>query len=394
MKIDKILKIGYQGFLENDVFLYHRKSINGFLDFFKSLLRPLFHLRSKANYKLKNDTIGVALTYNQSKYLSNIISRLPNSQLVSVAVDGEPLKESRVIGGLYRFNLIWFCRGWSVLKDLNFFDRLYLLFYYHGYYIGAKDFLNKSKVKQIIVSNEVHPILRFLVLAARDLGVNTVLIPHTLPSKVFPTLIHDQVFLRGKSSLKIYRFTDYTKYHIVGDPIPATKLNNNKADNFGFCIGLAINALDDLSYILNLIAKIESLGGKVLIKLHPSFKEIPPQLKVYSEIIESNIDVFFFKIYSLICGNSAIVIDAIKQNIPVYFYSNIDDNIFYFSNYGIAPSLKDTNIEDIVNKKLYKIDKIKIKELIFDCGHNVNQRIIRILSNQMNSAFRFDNLKN
>lgn len=377
MEISTILKSGYAGFLESETFLYHRIRLNRRNDLLKSLARPLIHfvLSFAKSSVVEEKNLGLVLTRNQYKFVCPIVECLDDNIVKGVKLEGELDLSVGNLGRLYKFNLKWILIGWRVLKGLSVIDKLHLLLYYHGYYLGAKRFFEKSNVNRLIVSNEVHPCLRFIVLAARSSGVETVLIPHTLPSKKFPAIIHDKVFFRGESSIEKYRISEYTKVYMVGDPSEFEKV-----ERVNTCMGIAVNALDDLDAVAHLIKRILNAHKCVAIKLHPVFKDVPVELLDFADMIREDMFDFFSEIQCLVTGNSAIVVDALKQGIPVYLFEWVNDDVFGFWEYKIAPPLSAKLIEEIViEDKIYGVDDTDFNLLLCDYGVSSRDKILRIL---------------
>src|SRR5690554_2694084 len=135
-------------------------------------------------------------------------------------------------------------KDWSLGSFLQTYP--YLVFF-------QKD-LENINPEYVVVSNDHNVPNRCLLAIAHSLGIKTVYLQHASVSNLFPALRVNYAFLDGESALNTYRECEGNQpSHATEYPVPKVLLTGQKKflgrdeQGGGNAIGLALNALDDIS---------------------------------------------------------------------------------------------------------------------------------------------------
>lgn len=205
--------------------------------------------------------------------------------------------------------------------DLIYFDRL----------------LSCTNPKYVIVSNDHNIPNRSLLALARNRGCKTVYMQHASVSAVFPALNVDYAFLDGKSAYETYLqcernqpATDSQLEHrqvvLSGQKKALSRHNRSLKPEV---VGLAVNALDNLTDLSIFVKKISDYGINLKVRWHPglspklvdSLKSALAPYKVgYSDPCAESVNDFLSSVCALIAGNSSIHLESALCGVPTFYY--------------------------------------------------------------------------
>lgn len=229
--------------------------------------------------------------------------------------------------------------------------QIYTPIAYYYYYKSYKRLFNKNRPKSITIANPSHPILRSAILAAADLKIPTIYLPHASASPLYPTISTDYALLEGIDAMDVYKFTKNTKKLLVGsprlDPFKLMEANPHEGVN----ILIAANLLDDMNKVLDLCKQLklhlDTCNCNLLFRPHPNLtinKTLFENMGI--EVISSREETCLQSMQRsdvLISANSTIFFEAIYLPIRCYYYDFIKDGIlkdsYNFSSYSFIHHL-------------------------------------------------------
>lgn len=213
----------------------------------------------------------------------------------------------------------------AVIK--RYFTRMWSTY---GYYQLAKEYLERYKVKVLVLSSDQGEFHRCLLLNAKDVDVKTIYVQHASVAKGFPKLIASYSFLDGQESLDKYLMAGkpegevYLSGGVRFDPIfqqyPTKHVEEVKT------IGIAINMLDDFEKVKSLCGFLLGQGYKLALRPHPRYGSLDTawlaeNAIAYSDpITESSFD-FINKIDLMVSNESSIHLDAAMMQCPSVLYN-------------------------------------------------------------------------
>lgn len=181
----------------------------------------------------------------------------------------------------------------------------------------------------IVVSNDHNPWFRALALAARELGIPTVYLPHTSISEDFPSVIVDLALLDGQDGLEKYnRHGDRNlgKMEVIGMPRYA-KFAHLTNDRKGVSnIAIAYSLADDLETVGQVVTELCTTfpGKRITLRKHPRDERVIslpdfPNLALSNARTEKALD-FLLQQDAVIAGETGIHLEAAMLNVvPVYY---------------------------------------------------------------------------
>ena len=251
------------------------------------------------------------------------------------------------------FFLILVPRGWVLFHRLKSEHRRKELRYYFHYFLEVHlyipffiRYLSECQPNLVIVANDHTGPCRSLRLACQILDVKIAYMQHASVSPLFPPLEYDFALLDGRVAYQTYcRCYDAAeastrvtlnaakcKVFLTGQKKPV-RISTGSIDaelapmN---CFGLAVNALDELPFVLSCLKLFEGEGWYCVIRTHPGqsqefikglttfiadkpcFSWSDPAVEVISE--------FLSRTNVLIAGNSSIHLEAALHGNPCIYY--------------------------------------------------------------------------
>lgn len=216
----------------------------------------------------------------------------------------------------------------------------YLVYFYRT--------MKKIKPKYVITANDHNVANRCMIAVADFFDVKTVYLQHASVSKLFPSLEFDYAFLDGQVALENYRRCEINR--------PLGKIRNKRTVVFlsgqkkklflsesGIrnCVGIALNAFDDVDKSVELVKKLSDVGFKIALRWHPG--QPKEQVRRFVEEFSHSRDVllsnprqevvsdFISRLRVLVAGNSSIHLEAAISGVqPVYYEINPSDNSDYY----------------------------------------------------------------
>lgn len=197
--------------------------------------------------------------------------------------------------------------------------------------------LREVRPEYVVVSNDHSPGPRCLVAAAHYLGIKTVYMQHASVCNIFPALRFNYAFLDGEKSLRVYEECENNSpADIKLYPKPVIFLSGQKKklyiekNNLRKKIGIAINMLDSINNVVDVINKLTKNGFSILLRWHPnqSLDDIAKINTVFennSKVGLSNpksqdVSAFLGESSSLIAGNSSIHLEAAIMGVKTIYY--------------------------------------------------------------------------
>lgn len=255
----------------------------------------------------------------------------------------------------------------SNLLRRNWLD-VFLSTYNFSVYFDA--LLVKVSPRIVVVSNDHSTPNKTLIALVRDRKeVKVAYMQHASVSNLFPALNFDYAFLDGESALNVYRKCEDNRP--VTTPLLKSRrvfLTGQKKElGAGFpniedkknVIGIALNALDSIKAVKELITTLTNRGLLVKLRWHPGLPVKTAEL-LKSDLMGNKIEFsnpkieslseFFSSINCMIAGNSSIHLEAALSNVvPIYYEMSdhtLDDYYGYIKN-GVAIDAK--SIGDLAN---------------------------------------------
>jgi len=206
----------------------------------------------------------------------------------------------------------------------------------YAYLVYFYDVFNVLKPDFVITANDHNVPNRCMMAVAHMLSIKTVYMQHASVSTLFPALRVDYAFLDGQSALDTYRLCEPNKAELGLAPLPKVFLSGQKkalkltSKDVGRCIGVAINALDNVEDVLDLVFQLSQVGRTIQFRWHPGqplshvvrYKAAlssVPNVNI-SDPNEETIVSFLGKIGDLVAGNSSIHLEASTVGIMCYFF--------------------------------------------------------------------------
>lgn len=201
----------------------------------------------------------------------------------------------------------------------------------------------------VIVSNDHSVSNRALLLVARRKKIATVYMQHASVSRFFPALNMDYVFLDGESALEIYRECESNiSPKARKTTASAIVLSGQKKEvgsdclNSKMAVGVAVNIVDDVAEVRNLVCLLAAQDFQVVVRFHPRMlmeKSTIEAVKCFSNLEKvsvsdsrkSSVKEYFQTLSVLVAGNSSIHLEAaLASVVPIYYEFGIVENSDYY----------------------------------------------------------------
>jgi len=253
---------------------------------------------------------------------------------------------------------------------LNRFDLVYSAFISEKL---SRVMCGRFQSALFLFANDINIPSRVLNFIARENGHYTVYLQHASISDLFPILNFDVALLEGVESLKHYKALDHVKIVLVGQP----RYERYKAFRMGVTglvnIGVAFNALDDLTVVQSVISALIELNYKVYLRPHPRESRMYNHLlkgDVYLSTNESSFD-FLSQIDALVAGDSSIALESVLMNVHTcYFNMNngmLHDYYKYVENNVIVEISKIGELGNFLLNKPLNADVYKKAQPYCEC---------------------------
>ena len=253
----------------------------------------------------------------------------------------------------------------------RYFTRLWSTY---GYYQLAKEYLERYKVKVLVVSSDQGEFHRCLLLNAKELDIKSIYVQHASVAKGFPKLIASYSFLDGKESLEKYLTAGqpegevYLSGGVRFDPIfQKYKLKNTERVS---SIGIAINMLDDFGEVKRLCQFLLSHKYKLVLRPHPRYGMINQTwleenaIRYSDPKAESSFD-FISHIDLMISNESSIHLDAALMKCPSVVYNFSTHPILDHYSYIKTGLVKVTdNEEQLLAALMHPLDSLPSTETL------------------------------
>jgi len=154
-----------------------------------------------------------------------------------------------------------------------FVPNLCRVYVYLPYFLEV---LGKTRPRYVLVANDHNPNTRSLLAAARHLGVRTVYMQHAAVTRLFPPLDVELAFLDGIESARAYseaasesNSTGSTRVFLSGQKKPLQAEHEHPRT----AVGVAVNHMDGLDDVVNLVERLVAIGVCVLVRTHPNQRQ-------------------------------------------------------------------------------------------------------------------------
>lgn len=350
---------------------YDDATIEGYLpNFTKAKLLLKAHLNLVKNFLLgfrkpdKNEIESkkwfFVIHKNNIESLDGIFHQLEDSVYIStykLSPETHPLNYSLRLLYIWYFPVIFFKLykqyGKITLKTIH------VVFLSVGLYEVSIRNLRKYRPSIIVIANDHSPSARALLIAAKELGIKTVYVPHGSTSCHFPPLTYSLSLLEGQNMLDQYRLSGEIKsiVKLIGCPKFDTFINHkNKAAQVSR-IGICTNSIDETSRIVRVIKRVRENFPSLLItyRQHPSdtrdfiLRENIPGV-VVSDCWKETALTFLQNQDLIIAGDSSIHQEACYLNVVACYYPMHDHSVITYDYYGFVARglLKKLENEDML----------------------------------------------
>lgn len=243
----------------------------------------------------------------------------------------------------------------------NVFCKAYI---YIPVFLSLLEKQNKNDlVKLIVMSNDHSVENRCLRVVGEVLKIKTLYMQHASVSELFPPLMYDYALLDGQVAFNTYmncssnhlsKNNHQTKVFLSGQK-KAIKFSRNTKEK---SIGIAVNTLDNIEDVLNLLNTFVTNNYTVVIRTHPyQQKYFVDNLNSYiakhylitwSNPKEDSLINFFSSVSCVIAANTSIHLEAALAGLSTIYYElakdiNKADYYGYVKN-GISFELNDNNL--------------------------------------------------
>ena len=418
-----ILEFNYQWFKWGG--LFHEKlplfSVKRHRGIFLQIVRHFYFLfryfSTNSRKIVKNDVVAFYETSNQKKVIIDVCEHIKEFKQIRLLVldcYSKSIKSEDTV--LVTFNILDVVLGFiyglinsfNIIRKLSNIDNRLCknqLSDFLSAYAWTSYFLRillASRPSCVILANDHNPSNRSLIAVCNILNIKTIYIQHASITRFMPPICCDLNFLYGSATKDLYeeiRKIERNPSYFIKDhyEIILTGVQKNSYNTFSVvnnsknAIGIAVNQDDPIQSVKNLIDKLSiNSKSRIILRFHPSqekesIKVLYNTFRHYDNVlisspIEMNLGEFFSKVKLVIAGNSGILLDAIINNLPT-FYFKFDtasfDDFYYFVKYRLTTEI---NVEEII-----KID--------FDNFNNVDARDILYFDNSFNNTFSFKESK-
>lgn len=333
-------------------------------------------LVSTAKALLKKNKVVLANSSN--KHILSSINKVFEFEQLDVGVSDVILA---IVLFIYKAPILYFRlkKKDKLLVD-NFFNSFCQSYIYLPIFCRL---LNDYQPDFVLVSNDHNVDCRSILAVAYKLGIKTVYMQHASVSEIFPALTVNYAFLDGESALNIYlkcekNISDFyenrtlPKIFLSGQK----KILNQSSIHCASKVGLAINSLDNIVKVINLVNELVTEGFLVSLRWHPGQKEsdialIKESFRHFSMVtlsdpMQESIGNYLANLYCLISGNSSIHLEAAVASVaPIYYEIECQyfDDYYGFEKNNLV--YKVNNLKDLLNsirkENIFQPDPLAVK---------------------------------
>lgn len=218
-------------------------------------------------------------------------------------------------------------------------------------------------VKLIAMSNDHTHDNRCLRLVGEILEIKTLYMQHASVSELFPPLMYDYALLDGQIAFNTYKNCSskhLSKNHHQTDVFltgqkKAIKISCETKEK---SIGIAVNKLDDIEGVLNLLNVFVDNNFTVVVRTHPSQQKCfvenlnnyiaKNDLVAWSNAKEDSLIIFFSSVSCVLAANTSIHLEAGLAGLPTIYYefdkdTSITDYYGYVKN-GVSFELNGNDL--------------------------------------------------
>ncbi len=274
-----------------------------------------------------------------------------------------------VISGKYRKQIKGKVNQLHILINLSLFMASVEIF---------ENELNQYEIKQVVLTNDHNLHTLSLLLACRNLGINSYYIQHASVSPAFPKLLANISLLEGQQAVDTYEKIGNLskKIDLVGIPRLDGILGFKKSLRINdITVGFCLKPYYSEQLIKEYIETISSQGnvGKIILRPHPgNGDEFYNKLKDYpveiSNARKERPHEFIKKLDIMISGESSIILESSLMKIKTIY---IDDKVAQYDLYGFVKNGIATAVHSMaeLKKELQQIDFQKVEEQFNNCNY-------------------------
>ena len=319
---------------------FKRGLLYGIINYIQALFLSPFRypLGYKKIMREHRDVLFLYCTINQYRALNGVCAYLKERgvEVGEVQVKDLPLWKAYLYGSFRAVSLLKCYKELDKEKRLivnNSFSDFLLTF---GIEHLLKEFLNKFKIRSIVLANDISPYMRTALLLSPELNVSTYYVQHAAVTCKFPKLISTYSFLDGLDSYNKYlqdKDCDSEKVYLIGGArFDAAKVVRDSRESK--TLGVALTLRDKKEKWESLIdgLKKELVGTKIIVRPHPrmNLAEIKAYCKeagiLFSDSKKEDSFCFLNKIDLLIANETSIHLDAIVMHVNTVLYAGLSDS--------------------------------------------------------------------
>lgn len=343
-------------------------------------LLKCIRFQSPGGFDRPADIFVLALTANQANSLITTVTHLRREGLSVHCVTGHDAASAPSAfgdGNCHRITLclvdsmkvafLMLLRAPIIWRQLANKDRRLRHWYFdaflqcHIYLVYFEKALKSTNPRLILMSNDHNAPQRCLLALARVKGIKTAYVQHASVSRLFPALVFDYSLLDGQVAMDTY--IDCNSNKPVTAPLPDRQhifLTGQKKPVQRCCfregtkVGFAINPLDDLRDVMQVVCAMTHAGYDLRLRWHPGMglatvEEIRdaclviPSVGLSDPLVETVGD-FLSQVRILVAANSSIHLEAAVAGVmPVYFeVSAVSTRDYYgYVKNGVSAEAKD-----------------------------------------------------
>ena len=224
-------------------------------------------------------------------------------------------------------------------------SNLHTLFLSPGFTYYVRKIINNTIPQLVVFANDNSYDRRILIYACEEKNIKTLYVQHASVSYAFPELHTTYSFLDGLDALNKYIAGGkeiHGKVFLLGairyDELRRYRTLRKQYKRY--CIGVAVNSLDDVNMVEKLCAKLLEYNSDLTIKLrfHPAMKKRMfnhegKERISYTYASEEKILDYLDSIDLQIAGDTGIHLDTILGGVPSFAYNFNSSLKFYGDSY-------------------------------------------------------------
>lgn len=342
----------------------------------------------KGSPMIQGKDIAIILTANQLRSIVPLISS--SFVIVRPYLDSCKTKDAKVLFFCpykYLSDLIAQLKYFYLKEDTSW-RNYYMPVAYFYYYKSFMRLFENNKPKSVTITNPSHPISRAAIIAAADLGIPTVYLPHASPSPLYPKITTDYALIEGVDAMNIYKFSRNTKTLLVGSPRLDPYREMTRIPHEGTNILVAANLLDNIEKVYDLCKRLQNhpdtFKCKILFRPHPNLPVNRYKFDNIGVIVispkEETCLQTLQKTDVLISANSTIFFEAIYFPIRCYYFDFVKEGLIKDSyNLFSFTFIHHLNFDSKININPCNIDKNEADRI--DVSINTHHRSKDIIRN-------------